>query len=129
MSTDGAAVGSGGWLTDKTAILLIGLLLAMPAVVVLDTVSGGNLRLVFLTTLAVGFLPPYVYSKLPQRYSLDRAVPWGLAVAVVILAVDVAVWATLRGVLGPDGSSIVAFLVVLVGCLALVRTWEPTEDD
>lgn len=129
MSTDGAVGGASGWLTDRRAILVTGFLLALPAVVVLDMVSGGNLRLVFLTTLAVGFLPPYMYSKLPQQYGLDRAVPWGLAVAAAVLAVDVAVWAGLRGLLGEDGASVVAFLVVLVGCLGFVRARRPAGPN
>lgn len=125
MSTPGTG---NRWVTDTNAILIVGFVLALPAVVALDWFAGGNTQAVFLTTLAVGFLPVYLYSKLPQRYDLHRATGWGLAVALAVLAVLGVVWIALRGVLGDDGAITVGFVVVLAGCLGLVRVWQPSED-
>jgi VIT1/CCC1 family predicted Fe2+/Mn2+ transporter len=127
MSADRTAGGK-QWVTDTNAILVAAFVLALPAVVTLDRLAGGSTRAVFLTTLAVGFLPAYLYSKLPRQYSPGRAALWGFGVALVVLAVIAGVWAALRGVLGDDGASIVGFSVALLGCLGLVRVWQPNGN-
>jgi len=128
MSSD-ATVGDRQWLTDTNAIITIALLAALPVVVGLVEIAGAGLRFVFLTTLAVGFLPAYVYSKLPQQYSPDRAAIWGLGVSVLVLGVLTGVWFASVGPLGSDGASILAFLVVTGGCYAVLRVWNPSGDD
>lgn len=129
MRTDWPTAAGSRWVSDTNAILATALLLALPAVVALDALSGGNLRVVFLTTLAVGTLPPYIYSKLPRQFSPGRAALWGLGVALGVLALLTGLWAGLRGPLGDDGASILAFLVVMGGSHALLRVWQPSADS
>lgn len=120
MSSDVAVEGR-GWVTDTNVIIAVSLLLAFPIVLVLAETAGAGLRFVFLTTLAVGFFPAYIYSKLPIQYSPGKAAPWGLAVAVALLAVITGIWYALLGPLGSDGASIVAFAAVTLAIYGWVK--------
>jgi len=114
MSTDRATANGTGGVTATTAVLLTGLLAALPAVLVIYLSFDGNLYAVFLTTLAMGALPPYSYSKRSRRDSPGRAALWGLGVALAVFAAFLGLWVALREPLGADGAALVAFLAVLV---------------
>lgn len=120
MSSD-ATVGGRTWLTDTNAIITVSLVAALPVVIGLVEIAGAGLRFVFLTTLTVGFLPAYVYSKRSRQYSPDRAALWGIGVSVLLLAVLSGIWFAFFDLLGSDGATIVAFLVVTLGTYGTLK--------
>ncbi|MFD1585799.1 hypothetical protein ACFR9U_02295 [Halorientalis brevis] len=114
MSTDRATAEGTSGMAATNAVLVTGLLAALPAVLVIYLRFDGNLYAVFLTTLAMGALPPYSYSKRSRRDSPGRAALWGLGVALAVFAAFLGLWVALRESLGADGAALVAFLAVLL---------------
>jgi len=121
MSAETSTGGHASRVSDTNTILVTCLLAALPAVLVLSLYFDGNLYAVFLSTLAMGVLPPYVYSKRSRRYGPGRAALWGLGVASAVFAVFLGLWVVLMGQLGGDGAALAAFLVVVTATYATLK--------
>lgn len=110
---------TGGWrarVTDENAVVVTALLVALPAVLLVDELFGGATSVIFLVALAVGTVPAVAYSShWPRDYAPAKAALWGLGAALVVLAVMTALITGLQSATTVDGAALVAFVLVTLG--------------
>lgn len=109
---------TGGWrgrVTDENTVVATGVLVALPAVVLLDRFFGGSIGVVFLVTLAAGTVPAIAYSShWPREYTPAKAAFWGVGAALIVLGVMTGLTLAFASVVGVDGGVVVAFVLVVL---------------
>ncbi|WP_424017786.1 hypothetical protein ACOZ4N_18240 [Halorientalis pallida] len=116
------ASGPTEWLTPEKAIITVCAAIALPVVYVLTERLGTITYPAIFPTLAIVFMPPFVYRAYwPNRYDLPRAVGWGLVAGIAVAAQLLAVILLAAPSLGGDGAVLLAFGVVVPADYAIAR--------
>ena len=116
------ASGPAAWLTPEKAIITVCAAIALPVVYVLTERLGTVTYPAIFPTLAIVFMPPFVYrSYWPNRYDLPRAAGWGLVAGIAVAAQFLAIILLAAPSLGGDGAVLLAFGVVVPVDYAIAR--------
>ncbi|MFB6084596.1 MAG: hypothetical protein ABEJ94_10165 [Halorientalis sp.] len=116
------AAGPAAWLTPERAIFVVCAAVALPVVYALTERLGAVTYPAIFPTLAIVFLPPFVYRRYwPERYDVGRAAGWGLVAGVAVAAQLLAVIVLAAPTLGGDGAVLLAFVAVVAVDYAVAR--------
>ncbi|WP_299266083.1 hypothetical protein [Halorientalis sp.] len=116
------ASGSAGWLTPEKTIFSICAALALPVVYFLTERLGTITYPATFATLAIVFMPPFVYrSYWPDSYDMPRAAGWGAVAGTVVAGQLLAIIFLSVPVLGGDGAVLLAFAAVVAADYAVAR--------
>ncbi|AQL43400.1 hypothetical protein BV210_12170 [Halorientalis sp. IM1011] len=116
------ASGPADWWTPEKAIFLVCAAIALPVVFFLTERLGTVTYPAMFATLAIVFLPPFVYrSYWPKTYDTSRAAGWGLVTGIAVAAQLLAVIVLAAPLLGGDGAVLLAFAAVVGVDYALAR--------
>ncbi len=108
------ASGSAGWLTPEKAIFIVCAAIALPVVYFLTERLGTITYPATFATLAIVYMPPFVYRGYwPNSYEMPRAAGWGLVAGMVVTAQLLAVILLAVPILGGDGAVLLAFAAVV----------------
>jgi hypothetical protein len=116
------ASGSPGWWTPEKAIFAVCAAMALPVVYFLTERLGTITYPAIFPTLAIVFMPPFIYrSYWPTSYEIPRAVGWGLVAGAAVTAQLLAVIRLTVPTLGGDGAVLLAFAAVVAVDYAVAR--------
>ncbi|SDF02265.1 hypothetical protein [Halorientalis regularis] len=116
------ASGSTGWLNPEKAIIIVCAAIALPVVYFLTERLGTITYPAIFPTLAIVFMPPFVYrSYWSNRYDVVRATGWGLVAGIAVAAEFLAIIFLAAPALGGDGAVLLAFGIVVPVDYAVAR--------
>lgn len=116
------ASGPTAWLTPEKAIITICAAIALPVVYFLTERLGTVTYPALFPTLAIVFMPPFVYrSYWPKRYDVVRATAWGLVAGIAVAGQFLAIVLLAAPSMGGDGAVLLAFGVVVALDYAVAR--------